>query len=161
MNTRALKPVKRRMNVTKRNLFWDIGIAAGFLVVFSQEITGDTLHEWLGMALFVGLLAHVLFHGQWVVTITRRFFTAKLPMKMRFNYLVNAGLAGAFVLMAVSGLMISESVMPLLGLGHGDGLWERVHEVASHLTLAAVGLHVLLHWKWLWLNGQKYVLKGM
>lgn len=149
---------KRGISPTKRNLFWDIGIGLGFLVVFNQEITGDTLHEWLAMALFAGVIAHILFHWKWVVNITKRFFTAKLPLQTRLNYVINGGLAGSFVLMGVSGLMISESIMPMIGLGDAGGIWKGLHEVASNLALGAVGGHVLLHWKWLWVNGKKYLV---
>ncbi|MCA9939023.1 MAG: hypothetical protein KC418_10285, partial [Anaerolineales bacterium] len=51
---------------TKRNLIWDIGIGLGFLVVFNQDMTGKTLHEWLAMALFAGVIAHIIFHWKWV-----------------------------------------------------------------------------------------------
>ena len=158
MNSKANVKKKRGMSATRRNLYWDIGLAVGFLAVFSQEITGETLHEWLGLALFVGLFAHVAFHWQWIMTITKRFFSKKIPTKTRVNYLVNAGLAVAFVLMGLSGLMISESVMPIFGWGNGGSIWEGVHEAASNLTLAAVVGHVLLHWKWWLVNGKKYLL---
>ena len=152
------KQQKRGISPTKRNLIWDIGIGLDFLVVFKQDLTGKTLHEWLAMALFAGVIAHIIFHWKWVVNITKRFFTAKLPPQTRLNYVINGGLAGAFVLMGVSGLMISESIMPIIGLGDAGGFWKDIHEIASNLALAAVGAHVLLHWKWLWVNGRKYLV---
>lgn len=152
------RPKKKRMSATKRNLMWDMGIGLGFLMVFFQEITGETLHEWLALALFAGLIAHVAFHWKWVVNITKRFFSAKLPRKTRINYLVNGGLAAAFVGMGVTGMLISESVMPALGLGVGGGeLFEELHEAASNFALLMVGSHVLLHWKWIWTNSKKYL----
>ena len=66
------KKRKRGMSATKRNLFIDIAIGLGFLVVYNQDITGDTLHEWLAMALFVGLFTHLVLHWKWVVNITKR-----------------------------------------------------------------------------------------
>jgi hypothetical protein len=74
---------------------------------------------------------------------------------------INGGLAGAFVLMGVSGFMISESIMPIIGLGDAGGLWKDIHEIASNLALGAVGAHLLLHWKWLWVNGRKYLLDDL
>ncbi|MCP5099798.1 MAG: DUF4405 domain-containing protein [Chloroflexi bacterium] len=151
---------KKRMSATKRNLIWDLGIGLGFLSVFLQDITGETLHEWLGLALFAGLITHVIFHWKWVVNITKRFFSAKLPRKTRINYLVNLGLAAAFVSMGVTGLMISESVMPAFGLGNGGELFEELHEAASNFTLLMVGTHLFMHWKWIWVNGKKYLFSG-
>jgi hypothetical protein len=72
---------RRGISTTKRNLIWDIGIGLGFLVVFKQDITGGTLHEWLAVALFAGVIAHIIFHWKWVVNITKRFFTASCRHK--------------------------------------------------------------------------------
>jgi len=149
---------KKRVSPTKRNYFIDIGIALGFLTVFSQDITGDTLHEWLGLALFVGLITHVLLHWKWVINITKRFFSKKLNLKTRLNYIVNGSLLLGFVMMGVSGLAISESVMPLIGMGNGPGFWEGIHEAASSFTLLLVISHVLLHAKWVITNTKKYLL---
>ena len=149
---------KKRISPTKRNYFVDIGMALGFLTVFSQEMTGETLHEWLGLALFVGLITHILLHWKWVINITKRFFSKKLKPKTRLNYIVNGGLLLGFVMMGVSGLAISESVMPLIGMGNGPGFWEDIHEAASSFTLLLVISHVLLHAKWVITNTKKYLL---
>ena len=158
MTTKTQKQRKKKMSPTKRNYFVDIGIALGFLIVFSQEITGETLHEWLGLALFVGLFTHLLLHWKWVVNITKRIFSKKLNRKTRINYIVNAGLLMSFVMMGVSGLMISESVMPLVGLGNGPDLWEDIHEAVSNFTMLMVLSHLLLHTKWIITNTKKYLL---
>lgn len=55
------------------------------------------------------------------MSATKRFFNGKLPRKTHINYLVNFGLAAAFVSMGVTGLMISQSILPVLGLGSGCG----------------------------------------
>ena len=151
---------KKKVSPVKRNYFWDLGMSAGFLLVFWQDITGETLHEWLALALGVGIITHVVFHWKWVVNITKRFFSPKLPGKTRVNYIVNGGLAAAFAGMFVTGLMISESVMPLFGLGNGAGIWEDLHEAASNFSMFMVIAHVLLHWKWVITNTQKYLYKG-
>ena len=163
MTTKTEKQRKKSMSPTKRNYFVDIGIALGFLIVFSQEITGETLHEWLGLALFVGLFTHLLLHWKWVVNITKRIFSKKLNHKTRLNYMINGGLLMSFVMMGVSGLMISESVMPLIGLGNGPDIWESIHEAVSNFTLLMVLSHLLLHTKWIIANTKKYLIpkKGL
>ena len=151
---------KKGINATKKNYFWDIGIATGFLLVFSQEITGETLHEWLALALFAGIITHIIFHWKWIVNISKRFFSPKLNRKTRMNYIVNGGLAFAFIMMGMTGLMISEAIMPQFGLGHGGDLWEELHEAAGSFALIMVGTHALLHWKWILTNTKKYLFGG-
>ena len=150
---------KKKMSPTKRNLLLDIGLSVGFLLVFMQEITGDTLHEWLAMGLFVGLMTHLVWHWKWIVNITKRIFNPKLKRKTRMSYAVVMGLGVSFIMMAVSGLLMSESVLPTLGFNPGSSRFEDLHELASSVTLGLVGVHLFQHWKWLWTNGRKYLLK--
>ncbi len=147
---------KRKMSASKRNLLVDVGLAAGFLTVFNQEITGDTLHEWLALALMVGIIAHLALHWKWIVNITKRIFNPKLPRKTRISYGLNIGLFAAFFGMGVSGMMISEAIMPTFGLGNGGGIWEDVHEAISNGALVLVLSHLLLHFKWIKTNVTKH-----
>ena len=151
----------RKMSTSKRNLFWDIGMTASFIAVFSQDITGETLHEYLALGLFVGLIAHLLFHWKWLINITKRILSPKLPRKTRLSYLIVGGLAAAFSIMCISGLMISEAIMPNFGLGNAGGLWEDLHEASSNFALLMVITHVLQHWKWILTNSKKYLLGGI
>lgn len=156
MTTKRRTKKKKGLNkATKRNLLIDAALSVGFLATFSQEITGQTLHEWLAMALFVGLTTHLVLHWKWVVGITKKIFSPKLPMKTRVSYVLNMGLFAAFGLIGLSGMMISEVIMPPFGLGNGGGLWEDVHEAISNLSMLMVGGHVLLHTKWIVTNTKK------
>ena len=149
---------KRKTNPVKRNFIWDITIGLGFLAVFSQEITGETLHEWLALALFAGVITHLALHWKWFVNVTKRIFNPKLNRKTRMSYLVVLGLIGSFISMGISGLLISESVMPALGLQIGSSAFEDLHEAASSATLILVGIHLLQHLKWIATNSKKYIL---
>ena len=157
INIATVKKKKTKISATKRNYIWDIVISVGLLLVFSQDITGETLHEWLALSLFAGLITHVIFHWQWVVNITKRFLSSKLKRKTRLNYLVILGLALSFLSMGVSGLLISESVMPAFGLPVDNEAFADLHEAASSLTLGFVGIHLLQHWKWILTNSRKYL----
>lgn len=159
MTTAVRKTKKKGMSATKRNYFIDIAIALGFLVVFNPDATGYAVHEWLSLGLFAGLVAHVALHWKWVVSITKKFF-GKLPRQTRLNYVVNGGLALAFIMTGISGFAISENITPLFGFSGGGRFWEGIHETAANLSMILVGSHVLLHWKWIVNNTKKYLLKN-
>ena len=148
---------KKRMSPTKRNLILDIVIGLGFLLVYTQDITGETLHEWLALSLFAGLITHLILHWKWVVNVTKRIFSPKLNRKTRLSYFAILGTTLSFVFMGISGLLISESVMPALGFGVGNEAFEDLHEAASNMTLLFVGIHLLQHWKWIWTNSKKHL----
>jgi len=130
------------------NLAVDVVIFLIFLVVEAPRFSGLPGHEWLGIAIGAGALTHVLLHWSWIVEISRRFF-GKAQTIARVNYVLNLLLFVAIVTIIFSGLMISETVMPLLGITVAkNSLWRGLHTGAASLFILLVALHVALHWQW-------------
>jgi cytochrome b len=145
-------------NPNQTNLYLDLAIFAGFLVAATPALTGMPIHEWLGLAFGGTLIVHVLLHWKWVVTVTRRFFQ-NAPGASRRNYLLNLALFIAFDLIIFSGLMMSKTVLPLLGLESSrDFFWRSLHSLATNLTLLLIGLHVAVHLKWIVTTFGRYVI---
>jgi cytochrome b len=134
---------------TLRNLLVDATIFIAFLLATDPHATGQTIHEWLGIAFGVGIITHLLLHWKWIVNVVRRFFT-RLPGQVRINLLLNVLLFVVMTLIIFSGLMISKVVLSTFGLeGQHDGIWRVVHTTATNVALIIVALHVALHWKWI------------
>lgn len=149
--------MKRKMSATKRNLWIDLLIVVSFLLATQPQLTGMTIHEWLSLTLAAGLLTHLLLHWRWVYETIRRFFS-RLARQARLNLLLNLALLIAFTLIIFTGLMISEEVLPFIGLrGVHGGVWQRLHTTVSDLSIWLVGLHLALHWKWIVNATQKYM----
>jgi hypothetical protein len=119
-----------------------------FVAAINLHLTGKMIHEWLGIALGAVVITHLLLHWQWIVKITRRLF-GRVTAKARLKYVVNLLFFIAVVVVIFTGIMISESVVPSLGLSLGHSmLWKRVHTTASDIVLILIGVHVALHWRW-------------
>lgn len=130
------------------NLAVDSVIFLIFLVVEAPKFSGLPAHEWLGIAIGAGALTHVLLHWQWIIEISRRFF-GKAQWLARVNYVLNLVLFITITTIIFTGLMISETVMPLFGITVAqNGLWRGVHTAAANLFILLVALHVALHWQW-------------
>ena len=139
---------KSKNSLNKINLYLDLALVVGFLITMEEKLTGRTLHEWLGVALGVSLVVHLLLHWDWIVAITRRIFK-KRPWSTRLNYILDMALFVAFTLIIFSGLMMSESVIGILGLhGSRDHFWKMLHSTATNTVLVLAGLHIALHWQW-------------
>ncbi|MFZ5809506.1 MAG: DUF4405 domain-containing protein [Chloroflexota bacterium] len=136
--------------VNKRNFWVDALIFIAFLLAFEPALTGIAIHEWLSLAFWGTIVLHLFLHWQWVLQVTLRFFR-KLFHSSRLNYLVDVALFIAFVMVMLSGILISRSVLPALGitLPH-DRTWRFLHSWSADLMLFLVGLHFALHWKWIW-----------
>lgn len=142
----------------KTNLAVDAAIFAGFLVAFEPRLTGIAIHEWLSLAVFGVIVAHLALHWRWVVQITRAFFK-KLFHVSRLNYVLNAALLVGFVAMMLSGVLISRSVLPFFGLqAVRDQFWRVLHTVSANASLALVAAHFALHWDWIVNAVKRYVV---
>jgi hypothetical protein len=143
---------------TKANLTLDVTIFTAFLAVANPALTGMTVHEWLALGFAAAIVTHLLFHWNWLVTMTKQFFK-KLFHQSRLNYVVDALFFVSMTTAMLSGLLISKSVMSTLGIqlnaGHG---WESIHRLAADTSLIMLGLHFALHFKWVVTNLKRYLV---
>lgn len=154
-----MQTTTKQLNQTKVNMAVDIAIFIAFLVAGAPQLTGLAVHEWLGIAFGAAIVTHLLLHWQWIVAVTRRFFQA-IAWQARTNYILNALLFVDITLTIFSGLMISRTALPLLGvsLPH-NGVWRMVHTTAADLSMFLIGLHIALHWKWVVKALKTYVIQ--
>jgi hypothetical protein len=141
----------------KTNLYVDIAILVGFLVAYEPALTGVAVHEWLSLAFASAVILHLLLHWDWVVQVTLKFFR-KLFHTSRLNYVLNLALLIDFVMIMLSGLLISRSVLPALGLQVASNpAWRFLHSSAADFSLLLLGLHLALHWKWILSTTKRYL----
>ena len=139
---------------TLYKIITDLTVAAGTLVLLSEKLTGETIHEWLGVAGVAALLTHLLLSFDWFAAVTKRFFQ-KQTWQVRLNWIVSAAMFIAMTAALYSGLVISKTVMPLLGLELTGGFaWKSIHSLSSNFILFLTGLHLAIHWKWV----MKYIV---
>jgi len=143
---------------TKSNLILDLSMFSIFLVVANPHLTGRTVHEWLALSLAGTVLTHILVHWKWVVNVARDFFK-KLWHQSRLNFVVNTLFFTTMLGSLISGLMISESVMPALGIQLTvDRSMRMIHSAFSNVSMAVLAVHLVLHWKWIVTNIGRYIM---
>ena len=139
-----------RRNPNLTNLWVDVLILAAALTAFAPNLTGLLIHEWLGLAFGITVWVHLLLHWQWLVGITRHFFT-KARWSARFSYLLNAAIFIGFTVIIFSGVMESRFVLQTFGVNVTEGgIWKALHSLAAEATLWLTALHIAVHWRWIW-----------
>ncbi|MBN1536769.1 MAG: DUF4405 domain-containing protein [Anaerolineales bacterium] len=138
------------LNTTNKiKLSLDVITFVSTLVLLSPPITGIPIHEWLGLAVIIPLLVHLLINWGWLSSTTRRFF-GRLPGQTRINYLLNWAL---FILMTAegfTGVMISKVVLPMFGLSASHVyIYKYLHIILADSLLIVFGLHLAMHWRWI------------
>lgn len=146
---------------TKNKLAVDIVVFIAFLIAMDPRSSGIAVHEWLATGMLAALVVHLLLSWDWIVQITRRFF-GKVNNQSRINYILNWLLFIDGTLIMLSGFMISEAVLPSLGISlPRNFVWRGLHELSTNLFLVLLGLHTALHWRWIVDAFKRYIFQPL
>ncbi|WP_165170054.1 DUF4405 domain-containing protein [Adlercreutzia sp. ZJ242] len=129
----------------KRKMILDVLMLVAYLVAANPVMTGIPLHEYLGLGVFVVMAVHIALsagglvgHGRW-------------------GYLaLNVVLLVSLAVCMVSGVMVSGTVLPALGLyATGYFFWDPLHALSAKVLLAALLVHLVLRGPvvWAWIRG--------
>jgi hypothetical protein len=152
MQTSSPKPSR-----TTINYLVDLTIFLAFLVAMNPHMTGLALHEWLSLAFGSAVITHLLLHWQWIVEVTRRFFV-QVTTQARLNYIINLLFFIDMTIVIVTGVMISESALPTLGITLAQSfLWRGLHNLSANVALVLFGVHIALHWRWIVTTTKRYL----
>ncbi|GAB4445779.1 MAG: DUF4405 domain-containing protein [Anaerolineales bacterium] len=148
-------------NLTRVKLTVDLVIFFAFLIAMDPRSSGIAVHEWLATAALAALIVHLLLSWDWIVQISRRF-VAKVNLQTRINYILNWLLFIDGSIMMLSGFMISEAVLPALGISLPRNFaWRPLHDATANLFLLLLGLHTALHWGWVVDTFKRYIFKPL
>jgi len=156
MKTQSKKPSNR---IVKYII--DAVALVGFLLAMDPWTTGIPWHEWLSIAFGATVVVHLLLSWQWIVGVTRRFFS-RCPGRTRLDYVLNLLLFIDGTIIGFSGLLISEEVLPMIGLSIPHmPVWRQWHSLTADLALLLLGLHVALHWRWIVSTTKRHILQPL
>ncbi len=133
---------------TRRNLILDIALTLAFVASLKPFVTGLAVHEWLGLAIGAAIAVHALLHRRWIAGISRRL-ACPLPGRTRLCYALNAALLLSFAFLVGSGLLLSQTVLPLIGLRPTPSLaLATAHRLSAYVPLGLLAIKLALHWRW-------------
>ncbi len=136
--------------------FWlDLALLVAFSLDYSFRFTGLAIHEWIGIGFGAALLLHLTLHWEWVLRTTSRILTP-LPARDRVRWVVDLGLLVVMSLCVASGVLVSRSALPFLGIKPVSGaFWNGLHTTTADLTIFLVAVHVALSWRWVLSVGKR------
>lgn len=120
----------------------DIAMALVLVAIMSTALVQEAPHEWLGISLFVLLVAHIVLNRKWLASVFRGRHNALRIVQI----VVVVGLAACIVGQVASSLVLSKHAFGFLPAFPGAGWARRVHMLCSYwafmLAFAHAGLHV-------------------
>lgn len=111
------------------------------LCLMAYQVTGETLHEWLGVGMTALVIVHQVLNHRWYGALRR----GKYPAYRVAATTVNLLLLAVFFLTALCGMSMSGHAVPFLyGLLRAS-FARRAHLSLSHWAFVLMGLHLGLH----------------
>ena len=135
------------MKTLKTQSRWiiDAVLFAGFICAVLLDLTGLAVHQWLGIAIGALALYHLFTHWSWVNAVTGRFFR-RTSQNARLYYLIDVNLGLGFILILVTGLVMSTWLS--LPLDHYTA-WKNMHILATIAALLLLVVKIGLHRHWI------------
>lgn len=121
----------------------DIGMTVLLLLLMAYELIGSSLHEWIGLAMFVLFVCHHLLNRGWYKNLFRGSYT---PMRLLQTIL--AGLVLLTMLGSmISSVLISREVFAFLPISGGRSLGRTLHLLCAYWGFVLLSLHLGIHWQ--------------
>ena len=120
----------------------DIALALVLVAIMSTALVQEAPHEWLGIALFVLIVAHIVLNRKWLASVFRGRHGALRVLQI----VVLAALAVCIIGQVASSLVLSKHAFGFLPALPGASWARRVHMLGSYwafvLAFAHAGLHM-------------------
>ena len=121
----------------------DVVLTVLLLLLMAFQVTGDVLHEWLGMAMTATLVLHHILNRKWYKSVFKGKYT---PYRIAITA-VNTLLLVSIALTALSGMSMSGHAVPFMyGLINVMTARE-LHLAMSYWSFILMGIHIGLHMK--------------
>lgn len=111
-------------------------------VLMAYMITGQKLHEWLGMVMLLLFIAHHILNFQWIKNLFRGRYTAVRI----FTSLINILLVFDMIGLAVSGIIMSGYVFDFLNIHNGIVFARQLHMFSAYWGFILMSVHLGQHW---------------
>lgn len=157
--TIAIDRKRNPLSSTQIQFLADIVLFVGIVWALMPQATGIPLHEWGSLLVIIPFLVHLVLDWQWIVSVTKRFLKRQ-PGEVRFNYFWNWFQFVMMVIASFSGILISNAVLPALGIPIVvDPFWLEVHLFSANSVMIMLGVHLAMHWQWIIVNFKRYLLR--
>ena len=120
----------------------DLAMTVLLLVLMAYPVTGQAIHEWMGIALFVLFVIHHLLNLQWLRSIGK----GRYPLARILQSALVLLLFLSMIAQTVSGIAMSRHALPFLNMPLSTSAARLIHLSCGYWSFLLTSLHLGLHW---------------
>ena len=115
------------------------------LCLMAYQVTGETLHEWIGIVMTGFVIIHQILNAKWYGAL----FKGNYKVYRIVITVINLLLITTFLLTALCGMAMSGHAVPFLYGMFQVSFARRMHLSMSHWSFVLTGLHLGMHLKFI------------
>lgn len=120
----------------------DVLMTLALLFLMGYHLWGETLHEWVGVGMFILFIVHHILNGNWHKAIFKGRYT---PMRI-IMLCINLLLFITMLIQFYSGVVMSRTVFSFMPSIGGMALARILHILGAYWGFILMSLHLGLHW---------------
>lgn len=120
----------------------DFAMTVFLLVQMAYSVTGQSVHEWMGIAMFALFVIHHLLNFQWLRSTGKGRYTAARILQSALVLLLFL----CVIAQIVSGITMSRHALPFLNIPLPTSTARLIHLSCGYWTFLLASLHLGLHW---------------
>lgn len=126
---------------TLSKLAIDLIMTVLLLAAMACRLTGTTIHELLGITLFILFATHNILNWEWYKSLLKgRYNTLRV-----FHTVVNLLLLAPLLALLISGAMLSRTVFAFMNL-NGALFARKLHMLSTYWGFILISVHLGMHW---------------
>ena len=133
--------MQRKQSIMMYRRIVDVCMTVLLLFLMAYQVTGEALHEWIGMGMTLIVIIHQILNRRWYAAIFKGRYN---PYRI-LTTAVNVLLVISFLLTAICGMSMSGHAVPFLYGILKISFSRKMHLSMSHWSFVLMGLHLGLH----------------
>lgn len=120
----------------------DMAMTVSLLLLMTYERIGQSVHEWLGIGMFVLFVLHHILNRKWCKALLRGKYTVLRVLQTTLVAAVLFCMLGSMV----SGVMLSRYAFAFLPISTGLSFARMLHMLSAYWGFVFMSLHLGFHW---------------
>lgn len=120
----------------------DLLMTVSLLLLMSYSLIGETVHEWIGMGMFLLFILHLVLNRKWIGGLGKGRCSAYRVLQTTLVALCFLAMIGSMT----SGIILSRHVFSALRIRGLSAIARQVHMTCAFWGFVFMSLHLGLHW---------------
>lgn len=120
----------------------DVCMTVCLLFLMPYSLLGETLHEWLGIVMFVLFVTHHVLNRKWMAAVTKGKYTPFRIVQTLIVFVMLVLMLGSMV----SGVLLSNHIFRAVRIAGSSMAARQVHMFCAYFGMLVMSVHLGLHW---------------